>query len=106
MAAHSIGAFAVMGYSFFMTLIIGYLLHLILGFRISEEEELAGIDVASHAESAYELTTIGSPLSRHSGSGGGGSPGTPAPAFAGSSSSAPPRSTPNASESPGTRVDR
>src|SRR5258708_29696141 len=38
-----IGAFAVMGYSFFVTLILGYLLHLILGFRVSEEEEMAGV---------------------------------------------------------------
>jgi Amt family ammonium transporter len=60
-----IGAFAVMGYSFFMTLIIGYILHLILGFRISEDEEMAGIDVSSHAESAYELTLIGAPQARH-----------------------------------------
>jgi Amt family ammonium transporter len=60
-----IGAFAVLGYSFFATLIIGYILHLILGFRISEEAELTGIDVASHAESAYELTAIGAPQARH-----------------------------------------
>jgi Amt family ammonium transporter len=97
----AIGAFAVMGWSFFVTLIIGYLLHLILGFRISEEEELEGIDITSHAESAYELTAVGSPLARH----GSGSSSPAAPAFASASAAPPPRSIPNASEGPGPRLD-
>ncbi|MGQ0466634.1 MAG: ammonium transporter [Sporichthyaceae bacterium] len=61
----ALGAFAVMGYSFVLTLIIGFALHKTIGFRIEEEEELAGIDTSIHAESAYEMTTVGSPLARH-----------------------------------------
>ena len=66
----AVGAFAVMGYSFVCTLIIGYLLHITLGFRVAEEEEVAGIDVSTHAETAYELTTMGhtGPLARMPGS--------------------------------------
>ncbi|MGQ0844548.1 MAG: ammonium transporter [Sporichthyaceae bacterium] len=64
----ALGAFAVMGYSFVVTLIIGFVLHKTIGFRISEEEELAGIDVSVHAESAYEMTSVGSPLARHAAS--------------------------------------
>jgi Amt family ammonium transporter len=60
----AIGAFSVMGYSFFVTLIIAYLLHLILGFRISEDQELEGIDYTEHAETAYEFATHGSGSAR------------------------------------------
>jgi ammonium transporter, Amt family len=65
----AVGAFAVMGYSFVVTLILGYLLHLTLGFRVPEEEEITGIDVTTHAETGYELTTVsGGPMSRPGGS--------------------------------------
>jgi len=95
-----IGAFAVMGYSFFATLIIGYILHLVLGFRISEEEELEGIDVSHHAESAYELTNIGAPQARHT-------IGThsPVPAYAGGPPPPPPPPGPPANSATGSRVD-
>ena len=78
----ALGAFAVMGYSFVVTLIIGYILHLTLGFRVSEEEETSGVDVSIHAETAYELTSVGhgGPLARI--------PGTP---------SAPPAAVPGSS---------
>ncbi len=51
-----IGAGAVLAYSFIATLIIGKIVDLTIGFRISNEEEVAGIDVAVHAERAYELS--------------------------------------------------
>jgi ammonium transporter, Amt family len=50
-----IGAAAVLAYSFVATLIIGKLIDLIFGFRISVDEEVEGIDIAVHAERAYEL---------------------------------------------------
>ena len=50
-----VGAFAVLAYSFILTYIIGLLLQKTIGFRISTENELSGIDLAEHAESAYEL---------------------------------------------------
>jgi ammonium transporter, Amt family len=51
-----IGAGAVLAYSFIATLIIGKIVDLTMGFRISTDQEVAGIDVAVHAERAYELS--------------------------------------------------
>jgi Amt family ammonium transporter len=50
-----IGASAVLVYSFVATLIIGKTIDLIFGFRITHDEELEGIDLAVHAERAYEI---------------------------------------------------
>jgi Amt family ammonium transporter len=51
----AIAAFAVMAYSFVITFLIAYLIKLTIGLRVTEEEELAGIDQSVHAETAYEL---------------------------------------------------
>ena len=51
-----IGAGAVLAYSFIATLIIGKAIDMIFGFRITGDQEVAGIDVAIHAERAYELS--------------------------------------------------
>jgi Amt family ammonium transporter len=51
-----IGAAAVLGYSFIATLILGKIVDLTIGFRITENQELTGIDIAIHAEPAYELS--------------------------------------------------
>ena len=51
-----IGAGAVHAYSFIATLIIGKIVDLTIGFRISKDSEIAGIDLAIHAERAYELS--------------------------------------------------
>jgi Amt family ammonium transporter len=51
----ALGAFAVMAFSFVVTGIIGWLLNKTIGFRISRDEEIEGVDITSHAESAYEL---------------------------------------------------
>lgn len=51
-----IGAGAVLAYSFIATLIIGKAIDMIFGFRITADQEVAGIDVAIHAERAYELS--------------------------------------------------
>ena len=50
-----IGAAAVLAYSFVATLIIGKIIDLIFGFRITIDEEVEGIDIAVHAERAYEI---------------------------------------------------
>ena len=50
-----IGAGAVLGYSFIVTLIIGYVLDKTIGLRVSKEVEVEGIDLKLHAESAYEM---------------------------------------------------
>ena len=51
-----IGAGAVFAYSFIATMIIGKIVDLTIGFRISRDSEVAGIDLAIHAERAYELS--------------------------------------------------
>ena len=54
-----IGAGAVLAYSFIATLIIGKIIDLTIGFRITHDQEIAGIDLAIHAERAYELSDNG-----------------------------------------------
>ncbi|GAB3680661.1 ammonium transporter [Actinocorallia lasiicapitis] len=48
---------ATLAYSFTVTFIIGKVIDLTIGFRIDEEDEAAGIDIAEHAESAYDFVT-------------------------------------------------
>jgi Amt family ammonium transporter len=56
----AVGAFAVLFYSFLVTLLIGWIIQKTWGFRIKEEDEITGIDSVVHAETAYDLTTLGS----------------------------------------------
>jgi Amt family ammonium transporter len=49
-----IGAGVAIIYSFVVTLIIGLILKVTIGLRVSEEIELSGIDLAEHGETAYE----------------------------------------------------
>ncbi len=51
----AVAAFAVLIFSFVLTLIIGYAIDKTMGMRVSEEDEIEGIDLTVHAESAYEL---------------------------------------------------
>jgi len=62
----AIAAGSVLVYSFVMTLIIAYVLKVTIGLRVTEEEEVTGVDQTVHAETAYEF---GSALA---GSGSGG----------------------------------
>ncbi len=50
---------AVAAFSFTVSLILGKLLDLTIGFRVSEEVELTGIDQAEHLETAYEFAGSG-----------------------------------------------
>jgi Amt family ammonium transporter len=56
----AVGAFTVLLVSFTLTYVIGLLLEKTVGFRISREEELEGVDSIEHAETGYDLTPIGS----------------------------------------------
>jgi ammonium transporter, Amt family len=51
----AVGAFAVMAYSFILSLALGYLVKFTVGFRADEEAEVSGVDEAEHAETAYEF---------------------------------------------------
>ncbi|WP_084794266.1 ammonium transporter [Actinokineospora bangkokensis] len=58
----------VLVYSFVLTFIIGWVINKTIGFRASQEDEVAGIDEAEHAESAYEFSTLrsgGSSITRN-----------------------------------------
>jgi Amt family ammonium transporter len=54
----AIGAFSVLGYSFVITLILGWIIKKTIGFRVDAEAEVTGIDESEHAETAYELGGI------------------------------------------------
>jgi Amt family ammonium transporter len=51
--AQAVGAFSVLIYSFVLSLIIGFAIDKIIGFRVKAEEEIAGIDTVVHGEEAY-----------------------------------------------------
>ncbi|PWJ56388.1 ammonium transporter [Quadrisphaera granulorum] len=55
LGTQAVGAFAVLAYSAVLTAIIGFALKATMGWRIPEEDEVAGIDQAQHAESGYDL---------------------------------------------------
>jgi Amt family ammonium transporter len=55
-----VGAVAVLVYSFVLTLVIGIVIQKTMGFRITEEDEVTGIDNVEHAESAYDFASLGS----------------------------------------------
>jgi len=54
LGTQTIAALVVLVYSFVMTLLIGAILKATIGFRVGEEDEVSGIDLATHGETAYE----------------------------------------------------
>ncbi len=56
LGVQAFGAFFVMAYSFIVTLVIGYALHKTIGFRVNQESEITGVDIAEHLETAYETS--------------------------------------------------
>jgi ammonium transporter, Amt family len=62
-----VGAGAAMLYAFTVTFIIGWVIHKTIGFRADPEHELAGLDQAMHAETAYELGATTSSSGRMAG---------------------------------------
>ena len=55
----AVAAGAVLAYSFILTYIIGTVIDKTIGFRISEEDEVTGIDQVEHLETAYEFAGSG-----------------------------------------------
>jgi Amt family ammonium transporter len=55
----ALGALAVLVYSFVLTLVIGGVIAKVMRFRITEEDEVAGIDGVVHAETGYDLASLG-----------------------------------------------
>jgi Amt family ammonium transporter len=56
-------------YSFVVALVIALAIKAIIGFRIPEDDEVAGIDQTTHAEIAYELGNAGGGGGRFAGVG-------------------------------------
>ncbi|MFD7918618.1 ammonium transporter [Streptomyces sp. NPDC059740] len=57
----AVGVVCVLLYSMVVSFVLAKVIDLVMGFRVSEDEEVSGIDRAEHAETAYD----------HSGAGGG-----------------------------------
>jgi Amt family ammonium transporter len=54
-AAQAIAAFGVAVFSFLMALVIGFAIEKTIGFRVKNEDEIAGVDVVVHGEEGYAL---------------------------------------------------
>ncbi len=54
----AVAAGAVLVYSFVMASVIGLVIQKTIGFRITDEDEVTGIDLSAHAESAYDLGSL------------------------------------------------
>ena len=55
----AVGAAAVLAYSLVVTAIIALILKAVMGLRVTEEQEMGGVDLSEHAESGYELGEAG-----------------------------------------------
>jgi Amt family ammonium transporter len=55
MGPQIIAVIATIAYSFVVSLIILYIVKAIVGLRVTEEEEVAGVDTSEHGETAYNL---------------------------------------------------
>ncbi|MDX6428273.1 MAG: ammonium transporter, Amt family, partial [Streptosporangiaceae bacterium] len=52
-------------YSFTMAFILGKIIDKTIGFRLSEDDEVTGVDQVEHAETAYDFLAAGSGLRGH-----------------------------------------
>ena len=59
LVAQLVACALVVAFTAIMTAIIGLVIHKTIGFRISDEEEIAGIDLMQHAETGYEFGGLG-----------------------------------------------
>jgi len=60
----AVAVLAALGYSFTVTLLIGWVLHRTMGFRVLRDHEVSGVDLALHSETAYELAPAGASSGR------------------------------------------
>ncbi|MDN4595954.1 ammonium transporter [Leifsonia virtsii] len=58
LGVQAVGAFAVLIYSFVLAYAIGWVIQKTMGFRIKNEDELAGVDTVVHGEEGYALETV------------------------------------------------
>ncbi|MEU5090826.1 ammonium transporter [Streptomyces sp. NPDC021356] len=53
------GVFAVLAYSLLASAVLAFLIDRTIGMRVTEDEEVSGIDQAEHAETAYDFSGAG-----------------------------------------------
>ena len=58
LAVQAIAAFSVAIYSFVLAFVIGFIIEKTMGFRIKNEDEVAGVDLAVHGEEGYVLDAV------------------------------------------------
>ncbi|MGR0317921.1 ammonium transporter [Agromyces sp. ZXT2-3] len=58
LAVQAIAAFGVLVYSFIVAFVVGFAIEKTIGFRVKNEDELAGIDTIVHGEEGYKLETV------------------------------------------------
>ncbi|GAA3866223.1 ammonium transporter [Leifsonia kafniensis] len=58
LAVQAIAAFAVLIYSFVVALLLGFAIEKTIGFRVKNEDEIAGIDTFVHGEEGYALERV------------------------------------------------
>jgi ammonium transporter, Amt family len=58
LGAQAVGAFGVMIYSFVLAFAIGWVIEKTIGFRVTNEDEIAGVDTVVHGEEGYVLETV------------------------------------------------
>ncbi|MEW2064019.1 ammonium transporter [Streptomyces sp. NPDC007002] len=54
-----VGVVAVLAYSLVVSAVIALAIHKTIGMRVSEDEEISGVDQAEHAETAYDFSGTG-----------------------------------------------
>ena len=59
LGAQVVAAVVAIIFSAVLTLIIGLAIHKTIGFRVSEDSEVNGVDLSEHAETAYEFGGLG-----------------------------------------------
>jgi len=58
LAVQAIAAFGVMIFSFVVAYVLGFAIEKTIGFRVKNEDEIAGIDTIVHGEEGYKLETV------------------------------------------------
>lgn len=62
----AIGVFAVLAYSLVASALLAFLLDKTIGMRVTEDDEVSGIDQVEHAETAYDFSGAGGGASSRS----------------------------------------
>ncbi|MGR2751600.1 ammonium transporter [Agromyces arachidis] len=58
LAVQAIAALGVLVYSFIVAFVVGFAIEKTIGFRVKNEDELAGIDTIVHGEEGYKLESV------------------------------------------------